>query len=107
MDSIPQQMSPTNAKHANSKEKIKETPWITTRTELLTMAAQTLPAALAPERVANAVFDQAPPVRRPSRLRRIFDFIVAAQMRRAERHIAIYCAGRPMPARRDERRSPE
>jgi hypothetical protein len=68
--------------------------------ELLPMATQTLPAALAPERVADAVFDQAPPVRRPSRLRRILDFIVAAQMRRAERHVALYCAGLPIPPMR-------
>jgi hypothetical protein len=107
MDSIPQQVSPAKAKRATSKEKTMETPWITTRTELLTMAAQTLPAALASGRPADTAFDQALPMQRPSRLRRIFDFIVAAQMRRAERHIAIYCAGRPMPARRDERRSLE
>jgi hypothetical protein len=84
-----------------------ETPWITTRTELLTMATQALPVTLASGRAADAAFDQTLPAQKPSRLRRIFDFIVAAQMRRAERHIAIYCAGRPMPARRDERRSPE
>jgi hypothetical protein len=71
--------------------------------ELLTMATQTLPAALASDRAADTALAPAPPVQRPSRLRRIIDFIAAAQMRRAERHIALYCAGRPLPpARRDE-----
>ena len=85
-----------------------ETPWITARTELLTMATQILPVTLASGRAADAAFDQTLPVQKPSRLRRIFDFIAAAQMRRAERHIALYCAGRPMlPACADERRSPE
>jgi hypothetical protein len=105
MDCIPQRMSPTKPKHANSKEKTKETPWITTRTELLTMATQTFPAALASDRGADAAFDQAPPVPRPSRLRRIFDFIVAAQMRRAERHLALYGAAWPTPPAPPDERS--
>jgi hypothetical protein len=90
------------------QRKIMETPWITARTELLTMATQTLPITLASAPAADAAFDQTLPVQKPSRLRRVFDFIAAAQMRRAERHIALYCAGRPMlPACADERRSPE
>lgn len=91
-----------------AKKKHKETPWITTQTELLTMATETFPVTLASARAANAAFDQTLPVQKPSRLRRVFDFIAAAQMRRAERHIALYSGVRPMPpARRDERRSPE
>jgi hypothetical protein len=67
------------------------------------MATQTLPAALASDRAADTAFDRAPPVHRPSRLRRILDFIIAAQMRRAERHVALYRATWPMPiARPDE-----
>ena len=62
------------------------------------MATQALPAALASGRAADAAFGEMQHGRSFTRARRIFDWIVAAQTRRAERHVALYCASRPQPA---------
>ena len=51
------------------------------------MATDALPAVLAPDRAAAETSALAP-ARKPSLLRRVFDAIVEAQTRRAEREIA-------------------
>jgi hypothetical protein len=55
--------------------------------ELLTMATDALPAVLAPDRAAAETSALAP-ARKVSLPRRMFDALVAAQTRRAEREIA-------------------
>ena len=64
------------------------------------MATQILPAALAPERADTApVASVDAATAKPSLARRIFEWIVAAQTRRAARHVALYCSHHaPQPA---------
>lgn len=53
------------------------------------MATQALPAAFIPDSAKAGK-----PRTRPSRLRRLMDFIIEAQTRRAQREVALYLAGR-------------
>ena len=57
--------------------------------ELLTIATDALPAVLAPDRAAPETSVLAP-ARKASLLHRVFNAIVAAQTRRAEREIAYH-----------------
>jgi hypothetical protein len=90
----PRFASATNRATRKEKKQMVETPWITTRTELLTMATHALPsshifeagaASEAARKDRSMATARAPS--RPSLLRRCFDAIAESQMRRAEREI--------------------
>ena len=61
------------------------------------MATQVFPAALSPDRVASDT-PALRPSQKPTLLYRLFDAIVEAQTRRAQREIARYLNGRKIPA---------